>query len=136
MNMEELHAHTKESMESISASPLSLFVSFSIRFFPNPFASLRIDVLFSSFGIYGIVVASRLQSSPSIFWTESRCAQHRSPSLAQWISLIRSYAHMSESTEVTAQDHFGSAALHYVSQYDKEKTLRILLDAGTACSSR
>ena len=54
MSMGEPHAHMRESIESISASSLSLFVSLSIRFLP--LCSSRIDVLFSSFGIYSIVI--------------------------------------------------------------------------------
>jgi hypothetical protein len=45
-----------------------------------PLASSPIDVLFPSFGIYGIVFANYLQLSSSIFWTDS---QRRSLSLAQ-----------------------------------------------------
>jgi hypothetical protein len=69
MSIRVPHAHMTESMESISASSLSLFVSFSISFFPLLQPSSRIDVLFPSIGIYSIAVANRLQSSPSIFWT-------------------------------------------------------------------
>jgi hypothetical protein len=64
-----------------SASSLSLFIRFSIRFFP----------LLRRQSLLGL-----------IFRTEPRCAQSRSLSLARWISLIRmkdSYAQMRESTE-------------------------------------
>jgi hypothetical protein len=70
--MGRARAHIRASTESTSASSLSLFVSFSIRFFPS-------SGMFLSFGIYRIMVANRRQSSPSIFWTES---QHRSLNLA------------------------------------------------------
>jgi hypothetical protein len=98
MSMGEPHAHIRKSIESISASELSLFVSYI------PLYSSQIDVLFSSFGIYSIVIVNCRQSiiALSIFWAASRCAQHRSLSLAQRISLIHmrnSYAHVRESAE-------------------------------------
>jgi hypothetical protein len=85
--MRKLRADMMESTESTSASSLSLLRQLLDQVLP--FASSPIDVLFPSFGIYGVVVPTRLQSSLElIFWTESRCAQPQSLSLAQLISLI------------------------------------------------
>jgi hypothetical protein len=63
-------------------------------------ASASVSKLFNL--VWSPIVTNPVQSSPSIFWTES---QRRSLSLALWRSPIRmpnSYAHMRESTESIA----------------------------------
>jgi hypothetical protein len=88
--------------------PSVFCVSFSIRFFPLLRRQLTccsrfLESTVSSFRLVANCL-HRLQSSlESIFWTESCCAQRRSPSL--WISLIgmgEPHAHMRESMESTS----------------------------------
>jgi hypothetical protein len=65
MSIRVPHANMGESMESESTSYSSLSLLCQLLDQILPFASSRINMLFPSFGIYRIIVANRLQSSPN-----------------------------------------------------------------------
>ena len=107
------HAHIRESTKSTSTSSRSLFISFSIGFFPwlhrqLPCSSRRLE----SSGLSSSIV-SKVQTSPN---SNRRPSRSSGLSLARWISLIRmkdSYAHMGESTESISASSFSLMPLGF-----------------------